>query len=220
MAPSSSAERHQALTEWVERGPAMLRVDEAPDWLVPLTVALSAARPEELSTNDPPARDVADRQAAVLILLGGHGPDSAEVVLTQRASGLRDHPGEVAFPGGGWEFGDTSPVDTALREAWEETGVDAAGVTPLLLLPRLFIRPSAFDVTGVIGYWHSPSPVAPTDPAETSQVFSANLRELARPDRWRDYSVDGWHGPSTRLANDALLWGYTAEVLAFISRNI
>jgi 8-oxo-dGTP pyrophosphatase MutT (NUDIX family) len=142
------------------------------------------------------------------------------VVLTQRAAGLRDHPGEVSFPGGSWEPGDTSPVATALREAAEETGVDPAGVTPSVLLPRLFIRASGFDVTAVVGYWHRPGSLVPVDSGETLRVLSVPLRELAPPDRWGEYVTAGWHGPSTRLDDDALLWGYTDEVLAFISRHV
>lgn len=217
---ASAGDRHRVLCDWIGRGPEMVRPDVAPDWLQPLMAALRAAQPHQLSTNDPPAREVSDRQAAVLILLSGQRPDGADVVLIRRASGLRDHPGEVSFPGGGWEPGDTSPVHTALREAAEETGVDPAGVAPLLLLPRLFIPPSGFDVTAVVGYWQSPGPLAPTDLAETQEVFSIALRDIGRPERWQDYTTAGWHGPSTRLDNDALLWGYTAELLAFISSNI
>ena len=142
------------------------------------------------------------------------------MVLVERARGLRDHPGEISFPGGGWEPDDTSPVDTALREAAEETGVDPTKIAALLVLPRLFIRASGFDVTAIIGYWHRPGPLTPTDPAETQRVFSIALHELAQPNRWQDYTVPGWHGPSTHLEHGALLWGYTAEVLLFISRNI
>ncbi len=198
----------------------MVCVDDTPDWLLPLISALRHAEPGQLSTNDPPAHEVADRQAAVMILLVGQGPNRVDVVLTQRAPGLRDHPGEISFPGGGWEPGDTSPVGTALREAAEETGVDPAGVAPLLVLPRLFIRKSRFDVTAVVGYWHRPGPLAPTDSAETRRVFCIPLHELAQPNRWQDYAVPGWQGPSVRLDDDALLWGYTAELLAFMSSNI
>jgi 8-oxo-dGTP pyrophosphatase MutT (NUDIX family) len=198
----------------------MVRPDDCPGWLAPLVNSLRQAQPRQLSTNDPLASRLSDRQAAVLILIGGVGPDEATVVLTERAVGLRDHPGEVSFPGGSWEHGDASPVATALREAAEETGVDPTDVTPLALLPRLFIRASGFDVTAVVGYWHRPGPLAPTDPAETLRVLCIPLRRLAEPARWRDYVTAGWHGPSTRLDDDALVWGYTAEVLAFTSRHV
>ena len=58
------------------------------------------------------------------------------------AATLRDHAGEVAFPGGAREAGDVAPVATAIREAAEETGVNPATVEPLILLPRLHIPPS------------------------------------------------------------------------------
>ncbi len=220
MTSSISAERRRLLCDWFARGPGMVCVDDTPDWLLPLISALRHAEPRQLSTNDPLADEIADRQAAVLILLGGQGVNHLDVVLIQRAAALRDHPGEISFPGGGFEPGDRSTVDTALREACEETGVDPAGVVPLLVLPRLFIRASGFDVTAVVGYWHRRSALAPTDTAETRRVFSVPLRELAQPQRWQDYTVPGWHGPSMRLDNDALLWGYTAELLAFMSSNI
>jgi 8-oxo-dGTP pyrophosphatase MutT (NUDIX family) len=209
-----------ALCDWIERGPQMAHLEDAPEWLRPLMFALRDAQPGELSSNDPLAHEIADRQAAVLILLGGEDRDHLDVVLTQRASGLRHHPGEVSFPGGSWEPADASPVDTALREATEETGVDPSGIAPLLVLPRLYIGASGFDVTGVVAFWRQPMPLAAVDAAETQRVFTVRLRELAQPERWRNYSVPGWDGPSTRLDDTALLWGYTAELLLFISNNI
>ena len=216
----TSAERQLILRDWLLCGPEMVCVEGGPGWLSPLLSVLRLAPPGELSINDPPAQEISDRQAAVLILLEGRGVDDVDVVLTQRAATLRDHPGEISFPGGGWEPGDVSPVDTALREACEETGVDRAVITPLVVLPRLFIRASGFDVTGVLGYRRQRHPLNPADPAETQRVFSVPLRELAEEERWEIYSVPGWRGPSLRLDGDALLWGYTAELLAFISRHI
>ena len=87
----------------------------------------------------------------MLILFGedaAHGPD---VLLVERASTLRDHAGQVAFPGGSADPGDADAVATALREAEEETGLAPAGVVPLALLPELFIPPSGFVVTPVAG---------------------------------------------------------------------
>ncbi len=71
MTVAGSAGRRRALRDWLERGPDMVCVDDGPDWLQPPISALHLAQPEQLSTNDPPADEIADRQAAVLILLGG-----------------------------------------------------------------------------------------------------------------------------------------------------
>lgn len=75
-------------------------------------------------------------------------------------------------------------------------------------------------VTGVVGYRRQRRPLTPTDTAETQRVFSVSLCELAQPQRWETYCTAGWRGPSLRLDGDALLWGYTAEVLWFIGRNV
>src|ERR1700729_1114864 len=86
-----------------------------PGRLVRLVTALSTAPPGELNTNDPVATHIADRQAAVLVLLNDTS-DGPEVVLLQRSYTLRHHPGEIAFPGGSRESTDRHPAATALRE--------------------------------------------------------------------------------------------------------
>jgi len=68
------------------------------------------------------------RPAAVLVPVVDH-PEPT-VLLTQRAQHLPDHPGQVSFPGGKIDAGDVSPLDSALREAEEEIGLDRAYVAP------------------------------------------------------------------------------------------
>src|SRR3546814_2673084 len=90
------------------------------------------------------------REAAVLILFGvldvwasdhdarAHAVSrDLDVLLLSRATTLRSHPGQVAFPGGRLDPGDESPVAAALREAEEETGLDPAGVEGLGTLGRV-----------------------------------------------------------------------------------
>ncbi|MEJ2435474.1 MAG: CoA pyrophosphatase, partial [Pseudolabrys sp.] len=69
------------------------------------------------------------RPAAVLVPIVDH--DEPTVLLTQRAQHLPDHPGQVSFPGGKIDKADNSPLDSALREAEEEVGLDRAYVTPI-----------------------------------------------------------------------------------------
>ncbi len=183
-----------------------------------LVRGVAAARPEELSRNDLVADAVAERQAAVLVLIAIEGADGPDVLLAQRARTLRDHAGQVAFPGGAREGGDAGPPATAIREAAEETGVDPAAVEPLILLPRLHIPPSRFDVTGVLAYWRTPSPVSAIDPGETSRVMRVSFNALADPDNRIMLSTRfGWHGPAF-LLDGAVMWGYTGEILAALLR--
>jgi 8-oxo-dGTP pyrophosphatase MutT (NUDIX family) len=180
--------------------------------------AVATARPEELSRNDLVSDTAAVRQAAVLILLATDGADGPDVLLLQRAPNLRDHAGEVAFPGGARESGDTGPPATAIREAAEETGVDPAGVEPLILLPRLHIPPSRFDVTGVLAHWCTPSPVSAIDPGETNRVMRVPFTALAAPENRIMLSTSfGWHGPAF-VVEGAVVWGYTGEILAALLR--
>lgn len=195
-----------------------LRAAVVPAPLVGLVGALAAARPEDLSRNDPIPATVAERQAAVLILIATDRAGGPDVLLLQRASKLRDHAGEVAFPGGAREDGDTGPPATAIREAAEETGLDPVAVEPLILLPRLHLPPSRFDVTGVVAHWRTPSPVSAIDPAETSRVMRIPFIALADPDNRIMLSTRfGWYGPAF-LLDGAVVWGYTGEILAALLR--
>ena len=80
----------------------------------------------------PPGRVL--RPAAVLVPVWLR-PDGARLILTKRASHLKHHPGQIAFPGGKVDAGDDGPVGAALREAREEIGLSADLVTVLGTLP-------------------------------------------------------------------------------------
>jgi 8-oxo-dGTP pyrophosphatase MutT (NUDIX family) len=189
-----------------------------PGQLVRLVTALSIAPPGQLNANDPVATRIADRQAAVLVLLKDTS-DGPEVVLLQRSYTLRHHPGEIAFPGGSRESTDRDPAATALREAAEEIGLNPSSVDPLVTLSRLHIGVSDFDVTAVVAHWRQPGPVHPVHPEETHRVLTVALPDLDNPDRWHQYQCNDWTGPATFLDDGARLWGYTAEILLYMSKN-
>lgn len=195
------------------RYPTALRPDRAPLWMRPLLEGLRDVDPTDLSRHriEPPPTA---RRAAVLMLLGedpAHGPD---VLLAERASTLRDHAGQVAFPGGGSDPGDADATATALREAEEETGLDPAGVVPLTRLPDLFIPPSGFVVTPVLAHWERPSRVHAVDPAETAAVVRVPLAMLADPgNRILVHHPSGYVGPAFLVAG-LLVWGFTGGLLS------
>lgn len=172
------------------------------------------------------------RAAAILILFGVLDAEpSAEaekptvsryldLLLLARATTLRSHPGQVAFPGGRVDAGDDGPVAAALREAEEETGLDPSGVEVLGTLGEVPLEYSRHLVTPVVGWWQRPTPVRVVDEAESADVFRAPVADLLDPAN-RGVTVirrDGqeWRGPGFLVADgdrEHLVWGFTGMLL-------
>ena len=191
----------------------------APGWLAPLVHAAAAVTAQQLSPHplEPPPLD-ARRRAAVLILLGETAALGPDLLLQERAGGLRDHAGQVSFPGGGSEPGDGGPVGTALREAAEETGLDPSGVVPLAVLPELYLPPSGFRVTPVLAHWRHPVAVTPVDRGETAAVVRVPVAELADPaNRFPVRHPSGWVGPAFEVAG-MVVWGFTGGLVDAVLR--
>jgi 8-oxo-dGTP pyrophosphatase MutT (NUDIX family) len=179
-----------------------------PDWLARISVAAA-----DLIV-PPPLQPPADggRPAAVLILFG-EGSLGPDLLLIERAADLRKHPGQPAFPGGAIDDSDGGPVRAALREAAEETSLDPAGVRILAVMPELYIPRSDFRVTPVLGWWHTPVPVEPGDPAEIAAVVRIPVADLAAPaNRIMIRYPDGQLGYAFRVAG-LTVWGFTALLL-------
>jgi 8-oxo-dGTP pyrophosphatase MutT (NUDIX family) len=191
----------------------VLRPERAPAWLRPLLQGLGDVDAAALGHRRIPPR-TGGRRAAVLMLFGedpAHGPD---VLLVERASTLRNHAGQVAFPGGGADPGDADVVATALREAEEEAGVEPSGVAPLALLPELFVPPSGFVVTPVLAHWERPVAVHAVDPGETASVVRVPIAALADPaNRLQVHHPSGHTGPAFAVAG-LLVWGFTGGLLS------
>ncbi|WP_293773198.1 CoA pyrophosphatase [uncultured Corynebacterium sp.] len=152
------------------------------------------------------------RAAAVLMLFSGHSLDDAAVLLTHRSPSMRSHSGQIAFPGGHLEEGET-PVEAALREAREETGLDASTATVVEEWNPLTIRVSGNPVSPVLAYWHSPSELFAASPEETDDVFTAPVRELLDPVNRLSIRLGDWQGHAFRY-NGYVIWGFTGGVLS------
>jgi 8-oxo-dGTP pyrophosphatase MutT (NUDIX family) len=183
-----------------------------PDWARRIDEVLPSVTARDLTRWTPPAGTVT-RAAAVLLLFGDDAP-GGDLLLIERASTLRSHPGQAAFPGGALDPEDATPVHAALREAEEETGLDPAGVHVLGTLPELFLPPSGFSVTPVVGWWHRPVPVAPASPAEVAHVERVALADLLDPaNRWTVRHPSGFVGPAFTVG-PLFVWGFTAGLLS------
>ena len=135
------------------------------------------------------------------------------VILTKRASHLKHHPGQIAFPGGKQEAGETAE-SAALREAQEEIGLPPANVTLLgQLAPHETV--TGFTVTPILG--QLTADFTPTrDPEEVEEVFTVPLTHVLDPAR---YVIEGryWRGQFRRYYavpwGPYYIWGATARML-------
>jgi 8-oxo-dGTP pyrophosphatase MutT (NUDIX family) len=181
--------------------------------LVPVVEGTRTITAGDISRFVPPEGSAA-RRGAVLMLFG-EGPDGPDLLLTERAHDLRSHPGQVSFPGGSIDPGET-PVVAALREAEEETGVDPAGIEVFATLPELWLPPSNFAVTPVLGWWRDPSPVAVVDEREVNAVLRVPVEELLDPaHRVTVVHPMGYRSPGFMIGDekDLILWGFTAGIV-------
>jgi 8-oxo-dGTP pyrophosphatase MutT (NUDIX family) len=186
-------------------------VDGLPAWMRTLVSAVDGARLSgpigRLTGLAPPTA----RRGSVLMLFaeGTAGPD---LLLTERAATMRSHAGQPAFPGGANDPGEDA-VTAALREGFEETGLEPSSVLPVALFPQLFLPPSGFLVSPVLAYWREPGEVRPVDPAETAAVARVPVAELSDPSNRGQVSLsNGFIGPAFRVA-DLLVWGFTAGLV-------
>lgn len=132
----------------------------------------------------------------------------ARVVLTRRSTALVLHPGEISFPGGWVEEGE-SVVAAALREAEEEVGLDPSSVAVVGWLEPVSTRSSRAVVTPVVGVLPGRPALSP-NPREVDAVFDVALSELlecCRSEWWDDRAMYFFE-----LGEDTV-WGMTARVL-------
>lgn len=153
------------------------------------------------------------REAAVLVPIVER-PAGLQVVLTTRAAHLRKHAGQISFPGGGIDPDDPGPAEAALREAWEEIGLEPGQVDILGALPR-YRTTSGFRIHPVVGRV-DPGFTPRLNDAEVADIFEVPLRFLMDPANHRRDSRF-WRGHMRHFYvmpfAERHIWGVTAGIL-------
>ncbi len=143
------------------------------------------------------------------------------VLFTQRTEHLKDHPGQISFPGGRCESDDPSPEHTALREAAEEIGLSPAHVEVLGYLPE-YLTSTGFRVTPVVAMVTPPFELR-LDAFEVASVFEVPLAFLLDPANHQQHSLHYrgklrhyWAMPY----GDYFIWGATAGIVLSLCRAL
>jgi 8-oxo-dGTP pyrophosphatase MutT (NUDIX family) len=143
------------------------------------------------------------------------------LLLTLRTESLARHSGQISFPGGRSEEGDLSPIETALRETQEETGIAAGFVTVAGYLDR-YLTGTGFDIQPVVGLLAEGFALAP-DAREVASVFEVPLAYLLDPaNRRRETRHIGgrerrFHAITFRQHE---IWGATAAIIVDLATRL
>lgn len=153
------------------------------------------------------------RPASVLLLCDPAAP-GVPLLFVLRSAELRQHPGQIAFPGGGAEAVDTDVVATALREAHEELGIDSDSVEVLGVLTPFSTAVSERWLTPVVGLQRAPIAFR-SDHVEIAEWFRVDIAQLLRaPHTLRELERDGvrrqvhFYETSGRV-----IWGVTGAIV-------
>jgi 8-oxo-dGTP pyrophosphatase MutT (NUDIX family) len=152
------------------------------------------------------------------LLVGRSRPDGDEpsLLLTQRSSELRNHAGQISFPGGKPDGSDADLIRTALREAEEEVGLidgHAEVIGRLAPVPT----PTGYLIHPFVALVDAPWTPEIRSPGEVARILTPSLATLAAPETYVDQGQREWEGRSYTMhafaISDPPLWGATARMV-------
>jgi 8-oxo-dGTP pyrophosphatase MutT (NUDIX family) len=160
------------------------------------------------------------REAAVLIPVVDRG-DAAGLILTRRTQSMRQHSGQIAFPGGAVDADDASPEAAALREAYEEIGLEAGYVETVGRLPA-YMTTTGFRIIPVIGLVRADYALT-LNRDEVDAAFEVPFAFVMNPDNHRRESRV-WEGKErfyyAMPFQEHHIWGVTAGILRVLYERL
>ncbi len=162
-----------------------------------------------------------NKASAVLLAIVDR-PGGPTLVMLKKSSAMRSHAGQIGFPGGGVEAGETSE-QAALREAWEEIGLPPDRVQMLGALDDDRTYVTNYHIRPLLAWIADPPPAWRADPVEVERVLELPLAEVvaAEPVSWLDFSIFGipFRAPRFHFSDGTVVWGASARILQrFIAR--
>jgi 8-oxo-dGTP pyrophosphatase MutT (NUDIX family) len=171
---------------------------------------------------NPDARPVGRALAPAAVLVGlVEREEGLTVLLTRRSDTLRKHSGQVAFPGGRMEPGET-PADAALRESWEEVGLDHQFVR-LTGLGDAHETGTGFSITPVVGFIRTGFELKAFD-AEVAEIFETPFAFLMEASNYQLRSMTSHDGVERRFYamehGGRTIWGATAAIIRALRERL
>jgi 8-oxo-dGTP pyrophosphatase MutT (NUDIX family) len=197
--------------EFLEPAGLKARLQSQPDWQPEITDENRHVIASDIIAKRQAAGKVTNAAVLIPLLLKEEG---LSVLLTQRTNHLRDHAGQISFPGGRMDPEDQSPNDTALRESQEEIGLDPKRVEIIGHLPQ-YLTVSGYSVTPVVGLVQTQAEYV-IDEFEVADVFEVPLSFLLDP---ANHQVRLWQSEQggrrfySMPYENRFIWGATAGML-------
>ena len=163
-----------------------------------------------------------DNKASAVLLPVANRPQGPTLVMLKKAAKLRLHAGQISFPGGGIEVQETAQ-QAALREAWEEIGLEPQRVEILGALDDDRTYVTNYHIRPLVAWIQDPPLTWRADPSEVERVLELPLAEViaAEPVSFLEFAIFGhpFRAPRYEFADGTIVWGASARILAkFIER--
>ena len=161
-----------------------------------------------------PVGAIPGMRAAVLVPIYEE-QGALRLIMTRRPDHMRNHPGDVVFPGGMIEPGDDGPTAAAIRETTEEIGLPPKNVLEILgALDPVHTRSATMRIVPVVARVERPAELVP-HPGEVAAIIEPRIVDLLRDEDWR---TSAWGGRTMWFYEfpDGVLWGATAHIVRML----